>query len=84
MGLPDLGAYEYGSSGGATPTPIPTTPPGHKTGDVNNDGKVNIVDIGILIDNYAQQVEPGSEMDLDNNGIINIIDIGIIIDHYEL
>ncbi len=97
VGLPDIGAYESGGGGvvptaeptsqpttAPTPTSVPMVPPGHKKGDVNNDGKVNIVDIGLVIDKYDQTVPAGSNVDLNSDGRVNIIDIGIIIDNYEL
>lgn len=51
-------------------------------GDVNDDGFVNIIDIGIVVDNYDLSSTADARADLDNNGIINIIDIGIVIDNY--
>ena len=64
----------------STPTGTGTV----KTGDVNKDGRVDIVDIGIIIDNYEAVVtNANSKADLNNDNIINIVDIGIVIDHYE-
>ena len=66
----------------ATPTASPTGSPSGKAGDVNGDGKVNIVDIGVLIDNYGSSPPTDSRADLNKDGIVNIIDIGIVIDYY--
>jgi hypothetical protein len=52
------------------------------TGDVNTDGKVDIVDIGIVIDNYARTPIANLKADINSDGSVNIIDIGIIIDNY--
>ncbi len=62
-----------------TPTSTPTV----RLGDVNNDGHVNIVDIGEIIDYYSRSVSLDPRADLNNDGYINIIDIGIVIDNYE-
>lgn len=79
----------------ATPSVLPTPTPdtqaptssrsgeaGAKTGDINGDGNVNIVDIGIIIDNYGKNPIPNPKTDLNNDGTINIVDIGIVIDNY--
>ena len=75
-----------------TPTGLPTSSPtgtatptpsgGNKPGDVNNDGVVNIIDIGILIDSYGLIPPLDPRADLNKDGIVNIIDIGIVIDNY--
>lgn len=67
---------------GATPSPSPI--PLVKAGDVNRDGKVNIIDIGIVIDNYGVRPPPNPQADLNNDGVANIVDIGIIIDNYKI
>lgn len=66
------------TDGSSTPVPI------IKTGDINRDNKVNIIDIGIVIDNYGRSPLPNPNSDLSGDGQANIIDIGIIIDRYEL
>lgn len=63
-----------------TPTPVATAP--SKTGDVNGDNKVDIVDIGIVIDNYGRNPIPNPKSDINRDGLVNIIDIGMIIDNY--
>ncbi len=64
-----------------SPSPTPTSNP--VPGDVNSDGIVNIVDIGIIIDNYRLDPPQNPEADLNHDGIINIIDIGIVVDNYQ-
>lgn len=51
------------------------------TGDVNGDGVVNIIDTGIIIDNYGKPI-PDPKADLNLDGSVNIIDIGISNDNY--
>jgi hypothetical protein len=50
--------------------------------DVDRNGTVNIIDIGVIIDNYAKSACVKPQADVDGNGTINIVDIGIVIDHY--
>jgi hypothetical protein len=52
--------------------------------DVNSDGRVNIVDIGIIIDNYGKSPPPNLRADVNGDGTVNIVDIGIVIDNYGL
>lgn len=51
-------------------------------GDINSDGKVDIVDIGIVIDNYGRSPIPNPKTDLNSDSKVNIVDIGIVIDNY--
>jgi hypothetical protein len=69
----------------ATPTvkPTATATPIGKIGDVNGDGKVNILDIGEIINHYRETGAPGwIRSDLNSDGIINMLDIGVVINHY--
>ena len=50
--------------------------------DINHDGKVDIVDIGIIIDNYAKTPILNKAADVNGDGEVNIIDIGLVIDNY--
>lgn len=70
-----------------TPSPIPSpspspTPIAYVDWDVNSDGLINLVDIGLIVDDYGNSNPKNPRADIDRNGIINIIDIGIVIDHY--
>jgi hypothetical protein len=51
-------------------------------GDVNGNGRVDIIDIGIIIDNYAKSPIQNPNADLNSDGQVNIIDIGVVIDNY--
>lgn len=73
---PDLGMSESGLSATTGPTPS------GKPGDVNEDGRVDIVDIGIIIDNYGRSPIPNSKADVNRDGRVDIVDIGICIDNY--
>jgi len=62
-------------------TASPTASP-NQEGDVDGNGCVNVVDLGILIDNYGQNPPNDSRADLSGDNKVNIIDVGIIIDNY--
>ncbi len=66
----------------ASPIPTPTST-GYPAWDVNRDGLVNMIDIGIVIDNYNSVSPTTTRADVNNNGTIDIVDIGIIVDNYE-
>lgn len=68
----------------ATSAPTATNTTAPKIGDVNNDGIVNIADVGIIIDVYGTSPAGDARADLNKDGRVNIIDIGIVIDHYGL
>lgn len=61
----------------ASPTPIV-----YPAWDINQDGLVNIIDIGLVIDKYGDQNPINSRADVNNDGKVDMIDIGIVIDHY--
>lgn len=70
----------------SNPTASPTTSPNpteYPAWDVDQNGHTNIVDIGLVIDNYDRQDFSNPRVDVNKNGVADIIDIGIIIDHYE-
>lgn len=49
--------------------------------DVNNDGRVNSLDIGIVASKYGQ-LPPPAGYDQNFDGVINSIDIGIMASHF--
>lgn len=85
-----------GAAGAPTPKPTPTPTPAPITtrspspiatlstllGDVNGDGRVDIIDIGIIIDSYGKAPIPNPKADVNHDGVVDIIDIGIVIDNY--
>ena len=70
----------------ATPIPSasPSPSPRQNPWDVDQNGVVNIVDIGLVIDNYAKSPSLDPRTDVNGDGVIDIVDIGIVIDHYGL
>lgn len=51
-------------------------------GDVNMDLKVDIIDIGIIIDNYGKAVIVNTNADVNGDSKVDIVDIGLVIDNY--
>lgn len=64
-------------------SPSPSASPASKIGDVNNDNRVNLVDIGILIDEFDRTNPTNPRADINGDGRVGLIDIGIVIDRYE-
>jgi len=52
--------------------------------DINEDGAVNYIDLGILGAHYGETTEPPyPRYDINEDGIVNYIDLGILGAHYE-
>jgi hypothetical protein len=79
------------------PTTSPTTPPTNSpttvataTGnpnssvDVNEDGSVNMLDIGIIVENYQLTTLLNPRADVNGDGSVNIVDIGIVVENYRI
>jgi uncharacterized protein (DUF2141 family) len=62
--------------------PLPVLAQSCLTGDVDGDGKVNIVDIGIILDAYGTTPPSDTRADLNQDNKVNMIDLGIVIDNY--
>ncbi len=75
------------------PTPLATTPTQtieptpttvtYPNWDVNTDGFINVIDIGLVSDNYDSSSPSTERADVNGDGSINIIDIGIVVDYYQ-
>jgi hypothetical protein len=50
-----------------------------KQGDLNNDGAVNILDLSILLSNYATS---NAIADINKDGTVNILDLSILLSNY--
>ena len=56
---------------------------GYPRWDINNDGTVNYIDLGILGAHYGETTEtPYPRYDINEDGIVNYIDLGILGAHY--
>ena len=51
-----------------------------KSGDLNSDGKVDIIDLGILLSNWGSTAKPPA--DLNQDGYVDIIDLGIMLSNW--
>ncbi|MBI2049307.1 hypothetical protein HYT32_00090, partial [Candidatus Roizmanbacteria bacterium] len=71
---PSDGAYGTPSDGGYG-TPSYGTPSSGKQGDLNNDGKVNIFDVSIMLRNWNKS----GTGDLNSDGKVNIFDASILL-----
>lgn len=80
--LPESLVYATGEEANALQATTPGKVIVNKKGDINGDGTVNIVDVGILIDNYGKSPIPDPRADLNGDGSVNIVDVGILIDNY--
>jgi hypothetical protein len=69
-------------SGGGGPTPTPVATGNIQAVDLNGDRVVNIIDIGIVVDNYGKNPIPNAKADINKDSVVNIVDIGMVIDRY--
>lgn len=67
---PDTGASQFGAS-----------PPTPKSGDVNGDGKVDVVDLSILLSHYGQNGAQ-AQGDCNSDGKIDVVDLSVLLSHY--
>jgi chitodextrinase len=51
-----------------------------KKGDSNNDGKVDIIDLGIFLSNWGKTSKPPA--DINQDGKVDIIDLGILLSNW--
>ncbi len=51
-------------------------------GDINCDGKVNLVDFSILAYWYKKGTQPPANVDLNGDGVINLVDFSILAYHW--
>lgn len=69
-------------TGSSSPSPTGTAGT-YSAWDVNMDNIINVVDIGLVSDNYGSLNPTTSRADVNLDGTINVIDIGIVVDHYQ-
>ncbi len=74
----DIGAYEYGGSGGSVWSPPPPAPV-YKQGDFNRDGLVNSLDLSLLTSVWNQN---SASYDLNSDGIVNSLDYVVMIQNW--
>lgn len=57
------------------------SPPPTPKADLNNDGKVDIIDLGILLSNWGKTTKPPA--DLNQDGKVDVIDLGILLSNWD-
>ena len=57
-------------------SPVSTQPP-TKTSDLNTDGKVDVVDLGILLSAWGQTSKP--KADINQDAKVDVVDLGILL-----
>jgi len=62
--------------------PTPTPPPG-VPGDANSDGKVNVLDFAVWVQNYGQNLSGAINGDFNNSGQVDMADFAVWINNYE-
>ena len=88
-----LGAVYPGNNAQCCPGLVPYIPPEMlgtrgicvkssttKKGGLNNDSKVDIVDLGILLSNWGKTTKPPS--DINQDGKVDVIDLGILLSNW--
>jgi hypothetical protein len=55
---------------------------GGKQGDLNNDGRVNITDLSILLSNWARTSPSAAQGDINGDGNVNITDLSILLSRW--
>jgi len=71
----------------STPTPTPTPKPAPIVGDLNDDGKVNCTDVGIITDGFVVYTTPATAQDphpndLNHDGKVDVFDLSILLSHW--
>ncbi len=51
-------------------------------GDFNNDGRVSITDLSIMLSHWNQSGAPVTQGDCNGDGVVNIIDLSILLSHW--
>lgn len=91
VGEPDL-VLKYGPADGASDAKSPTTDPvpylyesivknQFPAADVNRDGKVDWVDVELIVDNLGENTP---QFDLNSDGIVNIQDLVVIVKYLKI
>ena len=80
-----LSDFEFGS---ATGTVIPTASPNitltvgdHPAWDVNQDGRVSILDLILIAQRFDETADTNSEVDINDDGLITILDLILVAQH---
>ena len=61
-----------------TAPPPPPPEPTYKTGDINRDDSINILDLSVLASYWGQNSPAEARADINSDGTVNIIDLSIL------
>lgn len=82
---PDIGAFEYGTPQVSPTTAITSSPTTTSqcdvVGDLDCSGRVNALDLTILLKNFGSN---NADADLDTSGVVNALDISILLQNFGL
>ncbi len=84
-GLTEGTSYAYslvaldGNNNTSSAASLTTSTPALKTGDTNNDGVVNVLDLSKVLSNWGST---NSSCDLNRNGTVDIFDLSILLSNY--
>ncbi|MEM3062754.1 MAG: fibronectin type III domain-containing protein [Nitrososphaerota archaeon] len=73
-------AYDTSNNESAFSAQVIKTIPSSVTADFNNDGKVNSVDLGVLMSYWGSPEKPPA--DLNQDGVVNSVDFGILLSQW--
>jgi hypothetical protein len=73
----DYANYGFRVSQILAPTALP------HAGDANNDGAVDVVDLGILAANYDGTGKTWAQGDFSGDGHVDVVDLGILAKNYD-
>lgn len=68
-----------GNGGSATANTTVTVTSPTSNGDINNDGKIDVFDLSILLSHYNTSY---TATDLNHDGIVNVVDLSTLLSHW--
>jgi hypothetical protein len=74
-----VATYSGGTLTATTSVTVSNSNPTQKTGDINNDGSVNIFDLSILLSKWGTT---DTASDLNKDGTVNVFDLSILLSHW--
>ena len=68
----------------ASPVSIPSPSAATvRRGDVDGDGEVGVLDLGIIIEHFDEKPPRDLRADIDGDGEVSILDLGIVIEYFD-